>query len=178
MDFNVNPMTVVVGYRAGRELHIVAAIEVETSNTADVAALLRQRFPGHRIVVCPDPAGRARHTSVDLDTTDFTILERAGFAVDAPSKAPYWTDRVNATQALLLSGAGQRRCFVHPSCRALIRALSGYSYKRDKDGRCTSLPDKSGGLDHITDALGYLIWQQFNDLLPQWNVTSSYRAAR
>jgi hypothetical protein len=26
------------------------------------------------------------------------------------------------------------------------------------------VPDKSGGLDHITDALGYLLWERFNVL--------------
>jgi hypothetical protein len=39
----------------------------------------------------------------------------------------------------------------------LIRGLDGLTYKEG-----TSQPDKSGGLDHITDALGYLLWQEFN----------------
>ena len=64
---------------------------------------------------------------------------------------------MNAVQAMLKTAGGRRRLRIHPRATRLIRALDGLTYK---DG--TSIPDKSLGLDHITDALGYLIWQQFN----------------
>ena len=56
--------------------------------------------------------------------------------------------------------AGRRRLKVHPRAVALIRALDGLTYKPG-----TSIPDKSLGLDHVADALGYLVWQRFNLLV-------------
>jgi hypothetical protein len=47
--------------------------------------------------------------------------------------------------------------FISPKCTHLIRALDGLTYK---DG--TKLVDKSSGLDHIVDALGYLIMGVFS----------------
>ena len=167
MDFNINPMSVVIGVRAADELHVVDALEILTSNTREAATEIRRRYPTARIIVCPDPSGKARKTSASGET-DFTILTRAGLAVDAPNAAPRVEDRINATQALLCDAKDRRRLRVHPRAAALIRALDGLTYK---DG--TRLPDKTGGLDHITDALGYLVWQRFNLLVAAPSITLS-----
>jgi hypothetical protein len=160
-DFNVNPMGTIIAVRAGDECHVLDALEVPTSNTEEVAAEIRRRYPNRRIIVCPDPSGKARKTSAVAGVTDFTILQRHGFTVDAPLAAPAVVDRVNAVQAMLKDANGRRRLKVHPRATALIRALDGLTYK---DG--TSIPDKNSGLDHLTDAVGYLTWQRFNLLVP------------
>jgi hypothetical protein len=51
---------------------------------------------------------------------------------------------------------------VHPRARALLLSLAGLTYKEG-----TSLPDKASGLDHMADALGYLVWQRLNMLAAQ-----------
>lgn len=162
MDFNVHPMTAVVAVQAGDECHILDALELPISNTEEMAQELRRRYPDRRIIVCPDPSGRARKTSAPVGQTDFTILQRAGFTVDAPNAAPPVVDRINNVQALLRSAAGRSRLFVSPKAMPLIRALSGLCYKEG-----ANVPDKSGGLDHITDALGYLCWARFKELAPK-----------
>jgi hypothetical protein len=159
MDFNVNPMSAVIATRVADECHVIDALEIQTSNTEEMASELAARYRGRRIVVCPDPSGRARKTSAPVSVTDFTILERAGFEVRAPRKAPPVVDRINNTQSMLLSGDGRRRVKIHPRCKALIRGLDGLTYK---DG--TSQVDKGLGLDHICDAHDYLLWQEFNVL--------------
>lgn len=159
-DFNVNPMATVIAVKAADECHVLDALEIPTSNTEEVAAEIRARYPNRRLVVCPDPSGRARKTSAVAGVTDFTILQRHGFTLDAPMSAPPVVDRVNAVQAMLRDATGRRRLKVHPRATALIRALDGLTYKEG-----TSIPDKSLGLDHIPDALGYLIWQRFNLLV-------------
>ena len=156
MDFNVNPMTCVIGVRAADELHVLDALELPVSNTDEVAAELKTRYPDRTIIVCPDPSGRQRRTSAG-GRTDFTILERAGFIVDAPSAAPFVKDRINAVQTLLKNADGRARLYVHPRATALVKGLRGHVYKE-----LTSLPDKTQGFDHINDALGYLVWRRFN----------------
>ena len=157
MDFNVNPMSAVIATRAADECHILDSLEIQTSNTEEMGAELLTRYPDRRIIVCPDPTGKARKTSAPVGQTDFTILERMGMTVRADRKAPPVVDRINNTQSMLLSGDGRRRLLIHPRADKLIRGLDGLTYKEG-----TSQPDKSGGLDHITDALGYLLWQEFN----------------
>lgn len=159
MDFNVNPMSCVIAQLVGDQLHVLDALELPTSNTEEMAAELRSRYEGRVVIVCPDPSGKARKTSASAGTTDFTLLEDVGFEIDAPNVAPLVKDRVNAVNSLFRLN----RCYIHPRAEKLVRALEGLTYK---DG--TNLPDKTGGLDHICDALGYLIWQQNNPLEARW----------
>ena len=166
-DFNVNPMASVIAVRAGDECHVLDALEVPSSNTEEVAEEIKRKYPNRRIVCCPDPAGKQRHSNAPVGQTDFTILRRAGFEVRAPNQAPIVVDRVNNTQAMLLKG-GRRRVRIHPRATPLITALGNLTYKIEKEdgpgGRTqySSIRDKGSGFDHICDALDYLLWQEFN----------------
>lgn len=158
-DFNVNPMASVIAVRVADECHIIDAMEIPSSNTEEVAAEYSARYGGRRVIVCPDPSGKQRRTSSPVGQTDFTILKRSGFEVRAPKAAPAVVDRINNVQAMLCNAEGRRRLKIHPRAHGLIRALDGLTYKEG-----TSQPDKTLGLDHLVDALGYLLWQEFNAL--------------
>ena len=58
--------------------------------------------------------------------------------------------------AMLLNAQGSRRLLISPKCKQLIRALDNLTYKEG-----SKIPDNRSGLDHITDALGYLIMGVF-----------------
>jgi phage terminase large subunit len=168
MDFNVNPMSAVLAIRVVDECHVLDALEVPTSNTEEMAAEIRRRYPNRRVIVCPDPAGKQRHTNAPVGQTDFTILQRAKFEVRAPNAAPPVVDRINNAQAMFLAD-GRRRVRIHPKARPLITGLANLTYKEG-----TSIQDKKSGFDHICDALGYLLWQEFNVLTPsgRWGSSS------
>jgi hypothetical protein len=170
-DFNVNPMASVIAVRVVDECHVLDSLEVQTSNTEQVAAEIKQRYPNRRIIVCPDPAGKQRHTNAPVGQTDFTILQRAGFQIHAPNAAPAIVDRVNNAQAMYLQGA-RRRVRIHPRAKALISALKNLTYKQG-----TSIRDKGSGFDHVCDAMDYLLWQEFNVVTdrPAWG-SSSFKA--
>lgn len=167
-DFNINPMATIIAVKAGDECHVLDAISVMTSNTEEVAAEIKRRYPGRRVIFCPDPSANQRRTSAAAGTTDITILKSHGFEVDTAGSAIPVVDRINAVQAMLKDASGRRRLKIHPKAVALIRSLDGQTYK---DG--TSIPNKDG-LDHHNDALGYLIWQRFN-LLTQKSRTFTLR---
>lgn len=156
LDFNVDPMSAAVGVKVADQLHIVDEVCLPNSNTQEMAQEIQARYPKHKIRAYPDPAGRARKTSAAGGVTDFTILEQSGFRVTAPRKHPAVADRINEVQALLKNASGEMRLFIHPRCEQLIKGLDGMTYKPGQ-----SVPDKSLGLDHITDALGYLIHSEF-----------------
>jgi hypothetical protein len=150
MDFNVDPMTAVLAVRVADQLHIIDEIELGDSNTELMAGEIKRRYKSRPVVVYPDPSGRARKTSAPVGRTDFALLSNAGFDVRAPRHASPVVDRINTVQAALKTADGRRRLFINRNCKNLIRALDGLTYLNNQ-------PDKSGGLDHITDALGYLI---------------------
>ncbi len=56
------------------------------------------------------------------------------------------------------NGKGEIRLQVHQSCQRLIECLELQSYTDKGD------PDKDAGFDHMNDALGYLVWREFNPL--------------
>lgn len=171
MDFNVNPMSAVIAVRAGNECLVIDALEIDTSNTEEMAEEIKTRYPERTIIVCPDPSGRQRRTSAPVGQTDFTILEAAGFEVRAPSGPPLVKDRVNNAQAMFFDlETEERRLRIHPNAKPLITALANLTFKEG-----TSQPDKKSGFDHITDALGYLLWQEFNVVVevPEWGSSST-----
>jgi len=76
------------------------SLEIQTSNTEEMATELRRRYPTRRIVVCPDPTGKQRKSSAPVGQTDFTILQRFGFLVRSPNASPPVVDRINNSQQM------------------------------------------------------------------------------
>ena len=159
-DFNVSVMAGVLGSRVGDTLHIWDELSVNQSNTDEVCAILKERFPNRRIIAYPDPTGSARKTS-SAGRTDHDIIRRAGFNCVSP-KAPWAVkDKINATNWMIRTATGQLKLFVHPRCKHTIKALKNVTYKQGADDYVI---DKSAGIEHWTDGLGYLILGAFNPL--------------
>jgi hypothetical protein len=156
MDFNVNPMSAILSVMMGGQLHTFGEIEIPNGNTELMVAEIRRRYPQRAIQVYPDPSGQARKTSAPVGQTDFSLIKGSGMRIIAPHQAPLVVDRVNEVNAVFRNAAGEVRAFVHPSCKVLIRGMEGLTWKEG-----TSAPDKSLGLDHMTDAFGYLVHSEF-----------------
>jgi hypothetical protein len=155
MDFNINPMAAVIAQRAGGQCQVIDEIVLLNSNTQEMMNEINRRYPRRSGVVHPDPSGVARKTSAPVGKTDFHIIKECGWPVYETKPYPI-IDRINTVNARLCNAQGQRRLFISPRCTHLIRALDGLTYKEG-----TKIPDKSSGLDHICDALGYLIMGVF-----------------
>jgi len=162
-DFNVGVMAGVLGSRVGDTLHIWDELAVKQSNTDEVCSLLKQRFPDRRIVAYPDPTGSARKTSA-AGKTDHDIIRRYGFNCISP-KAPWAVkDKINATNWMIRTADGHMKLFIHPRCKHTIKALKNVTYKQGADDYVI---DKSAGIEHWTDGLGYLILGAFNPMYQQ-----------
>jgi len=159
-DFNVSVMAGVLGSRVGDTLHIWDELAVNQSNTDEVCTLLKERFPDRKIIAYPDPTGSARKTS-SAGKTDHDIIRRYGFSCISP-KAPWSVkDKINATNWMIRTADGHLKLFVHPRCKHTIKALKNVTYKQGAD---EYVIDKSAGIEHWTDGLGYLILGAFNPL--------------
>jgi hypothetical protein len=172
MDFNIDPMSATIGVRLGETLHIVDEIRMFSSNTQEMIAEIKSRYPTTKIQVYPDPASRARKTSAG-GATDLSLLQNAGFVVKAPLAHDAVRDGINAVNARLCDATGTRRLLVDPKCKYTIESLERHAYKEG-----TSVPDKDSGYDHMSDALRYMInyiWPVKRDVKPQPQQRWSHR---
>lgn len=161
-DFNVNPMSSVLASKVADECHVFDALHIETSNTVEVCEEIKLRYPGRRVIFCPDPAGNQRRSSTRVvGETDFTIIRSYGFEVRAPLAHPAVVDRENNAN-MMYEHEGRRRVRIHPRATVLIEGLNGLKYKPG-----TSQRDKKSTFDHICDAMDYLLWQEFNVASPK-----------
>ena len=153
LDFNVGQMAAAVGVLRDNAPHIVDEITGVLDTPAMIAAI-KARYPGHAIFVYPDASGGSRRSN-NASESDIALLRAARFTVLAPPANPPVKDRVLSVNQLVHS-EGVRRLRVNAdTCPALVEALEKQAY--DKNGE----PDKKSGLDHIVDALGYLVFYRW-----------------
>ena len=162
MDFNVDPMTAVIGQYYDKTFWILDEFFLNNSDTYKMAdELKRKNYAGGKVI--PDSTGRNRKTS---GQSDFQILREAGFTIESTHN-PFVSDRVNNVNRLFQAG----RIKIHPRCRKLINDMEKVVWKNNE-------LDQSGTnkhLTHISDALGYLVWKldPFNG--PAMQIYSSER---
>lgn len=163
LDFNVDPMCSVVAQVDGEQVTVLDEIVLSRASTYDACEEFGGRFPGHAagLVVYADATGARLQTT---GTTDLEILRRffrGGAWGDVqfriPKANPAVRERVTLMNAKLESAAGERKLTAHPRCKELIKDFEQVTYKenslmvdKDSDPRRT----------HLSDALGYLVWQE------------------
>jgi PBSX family phage terminase large subunit len=155
IDFNVGNMSAVIAVRLNNGLLVIDEI-AGAHDTDALAQEIRRRHPQQQIYIYPDASGGSRSTNASQ--TDIQILESYGMSNQSPRSNPPVRDRVAAVQALLENGKGQVRLQVSETCKRVIECLELQCYN-DKGE-----PDKDAGFDHMNDALGYLVWREFNPL--------------
>jgi hypothetical protein len=155
IDFNVGNMSAVIAVRLGNGLLVIDEI-AGAHDTDALAQEIRRRHPQQQIYIYPDASGGSRSTNASQ--TDIQILESYGMSNQSPRSNPPVRDRVAAVQALLENGKGQVRLQVAQGCRRVIECLELQCYSEKGE------PDKDAGFDHMNDALGYLVWREFNPL--------------
>lgn len=160
-DFNVDPMAWIIAQNHRNELHVIDELFIRNTNTQEALNRLHSKLGGHKagFVFFGDATGRARKTSASM--SDYAIIRNdtrfENAKVMYPTSNPARADRFAACNALFCNAANQRRCFIHPRCKNLIKDLTHRSYKLNQ-----SEPDDSDGMTgHISDALGYLIAMVF-----------------
>lgn len=174
LDFNVNPMCSVLAQRVNDSVHILDELILPDSNTVAACQAFLQRtreWARHgpiNVEVYGDASGFQRRTSGT--GTDWSLI-REFFAqwkgdfvasIRAATSNPGVRDRVALVNSRLQSASGERRLFVDPRCRELIKDFERVCWQLDSTGRVTTELDKSDrDRTHISDALGYYIAEAF-----------------
>lgn len=175
LDFNVDPMCSVLAQRDGESVWVLDEMALADANTlaaceamAERTARWRGRGP-LRVEVYGDASGNQRRTSgtdTDWGLIRQFFVKRAGefvVTVRAVATNPSVRDRVNSVNARLRNASGERRLFIDPRCRELIRDFERVRWELDATGRATNELDKSDrARTHLSDALGYYVTQAFS----------------
>jgi hypothetical protein len=163
LDFNVDPMCSVIAQVRDGVVHVLDEMVMRRVSTREVCEDFLNRYGRHPagVVVYGDASGSRRQTT---GSSDFGMMREAlskgnikcrGYRV--PRANPEVRERVNVVNAMLQSAQNESRLFIHPRCRELVLDLEQVCYKpgttfidKDRDPRRT----------HLSDALGYLVWQE------------------
>ena len=151
LDFNIDPMSACVCQIIDNKLLFFEEIVIYSSNTDEMAKEIAEKYRGWKIFIYPDPACRQRKTSAG-GRTDLSILQNYGFICKVRSRHTQVRDRINAVNSKLKSANDKRNIYIDPTCKIMIKGLQRQLYKEG-----TNIPEKADGLDHMNDALGYLV---------------------
>jgi hypothetical protein len=167
LDFNVTPLCSILAQVDGDTIYVVDEISLENATVADAVEALHNkigRAPAG-LVVTGDASGRQRSVTALGDTYSELRkhLSSAGFrntTFRVPLSNPPVLKRVKLVNAQLLNAMGEVRMIIDSRCRELIKDLEQVVFKPN-EGVIDKARDPSR--THISDALGYLVWELFGD---------------
>ena len=172
-DFNVDPLCWVIGHKYKDHIEWIDELFLRNANTQAGLNALWSRYSSHEggFEFYGDATGQSRKTSSSV--TDYLLIAndarfKARRTIHYPPSNPAVADRFAACNSLFENAAGDRRMFVAPNCRALIRDLEVRAYKPG-----TREPADSGDVGHITDAMGYAVHRLFPVMLDLGGVKQS-----
>ena len=164
LDFNVDPMCSIVAQKSGEEIRVLDEVVISRASTLEACEEFHTRYPSHPagLVIYGDASGQRLQTA---GTTDYQIvkqfLRRTGYQnarFRVPASNPSVRERVALVNAKLFSAREEVQLVVHPRCKELVTDFEEVTYKPD-----TNVIDKERDprRTHLSDALGYLIWQEY-----------------
>jgi hypothetical protein len=162
LDFNVDPMSSLIVQRAGDVVHVLGEIVIRRGTTAQACEEFLKRYPHHNagVLVFGDASGHHEQTtgSTDYDMIRDYFAVHANTTVEyrAPRSNPSVRERLNLTNRQLRSAAGKIGMLIAPECKELVKDLEQVCFKSDSN---QIDKDRDRLRTHLSDALGYLLWQ-------------------
>ncbi|HXP87504.1 MAG TPA: terminase family protein [Bryobacteraceae bacterium] len=166
LDFNVDPMASVVAQVCGRTVKVLDEIVLSRARTEQACEEFAARYPGHAagLVVYADATGARMQTTGLSDVAMVRKCLGGGeygeVAYKIPLSNPAVRDRVTLMNAKLQSADGDVELVVDPRCGGLVRDFEQVLYK---EGSQVVDKERDAKLTHLSDALGYLVWQEFGE---------------
>ena len=163
LDFNVNPLCSVLVQMDGDVVRVLNEIELPNATTEDACEQFSALYDKHgpNVRIYGDASGSNTHTT---GSTDYELIRtffrtRLKFIPEqrVPASNPLVRDRISIVNASLQSADGVVRLYLDPKCKGLIADFEELSYK---DGSTVPDKEKDSRRSHLSDALGYLMWQE------------------
>lgn len=174
VDVNVDPLCAIAMQQHGKVWRALEEFVLRPGTLEELGQQLRERFAGHRheLVLCGDAMGQHRHAQTGK--TDYEILLAAlsggpRVRTSVPVKNPPDRDRVNLANFCLGSGSAPIRLEISADCPELIADLEQVLW--DPTGghikKSHKKDDPYYQRTHISDAMGYVLWQREQAALHQ-----------
>ncbi|MGA2737567.1 MAG: terminase family protein [Bryobacteraceae bacterium] len=163
LDFNVDPMSSIVTQIEGRTVFVLDELALRHASTHEACEEFESRFPNHGsgVVVYGDASGNSQHST---GASDYQIVREyfrmnygARLTYKVPKANPSVRERITLTNAKLRTASGETSLWVDPKCKELIKDFEQVSYKADSNAIDK---EKDRRRTHLSDALGYLLWQE------------------
>ena len=164
LDFNVDPMSSIVAQRDGQRVRVLDEIVLSRASTYQACEEFARRFPRHAagLAVYADASGSHAQTTGKSDIGILKEFFRSGeygrVKFKIPTKNPAVRDRVMLVNAKLAAANGDRMLMVHSCCGELIKDFEQVTYK---EGSHVVDKERDPKRTHLSDALGYLVWREF-----------------
>lgn len=163
LDFNVDPMSSIVAQKRGEDILVLDEVVLRKANTLQACEEFHARYPNHQagIVIYGDATGQRLQTA---GTTDYRMIREyfrqtayRSLKFRVPASNPSVRERIGLVNAKLFSASEEVRLLIDPRCRGLITDFEEVTYKPE-----SGVIDKERDSErtHLSDALGYLIWQE------------------
>ena len=167
LDFNVSPLCSVLAQEFDGGIRVLDEICLENATIADAVEALSSRIDRAPagLVITGDASGRQRSVTALGDTyaelrKHLTAYGFHNVTFRVPMSNPAVLKRVKLVNAFLLSASGEVRLTAAPQCRELIKDFEEVVFKPN-EGVIDKAKDAKR--THISDALGYLVWELFGD---------------
>lgn len=163
LDFNVDPMSSVIAQKQGDVIAVLDEITINRASTWDACEEFWARYGFHAagVRVYGDASGQSLRTT---GNTDYAMI-REFFArtpykaveYKIPSANPMVRDRILTVNSRLCNANGAAHLIISSRCKELIKDMEEVVYKAG-----TNVIDKERDTKrtHLSDALGYLVWQE------------------
>jgi len=163
LDFNVDPMSSLIVQVLGGRIHVLDEIVIRHGTTVEACAEFLRRYPAHPsgVTVFGDASGYKAQTT---GSSDYAVIKDY-FRVNASTRVNYTVprsnpsvrERINLMNSKLRAADGTLSLLVDPKCKELIRDFDQVCYKADSN---QIDKDRDRMRTHMSDALGYLVWQE------------------
>ena len=163
LDFNVDPMSSIVAQVSNGVVRVLDEIVIRHGTTIEACEQFIQRYPYHGpgIVIFGDASGNKAQTTGSSDYSiikDFFRIQGAtAVTYSVPRSNPSVRERINLMNSKLRSATGAIAMLVDPRCKELVRDFEQVCYKADSN---QIDKDRDRLRTHMSDALGYLVWQE------------------
>jgi len=166
MDFNITPMAWTLGQKKVDDFYFFDEIWLKQSHTPEAAEVLAQKIlqlPNlkHGVILCGDATSKSSQRAA-AGQSDYDIVcqvldkHKIKWVNMTPESNPQVKDRVNAVNAKLKDGNGDRHLWFHPDCKQAIRDMQRVVWKEGSGG---AILDQTTDKErtHSSDGVGYVI---------------------
>jgi PBSX family phage terminase large subunit len=148
VDFNVDNTAAVIIQKFG-EKYVVVAEVTKCKDTHHLVETMKEKYAGKQIIWYPDASGAQRKSSAMGQTDNKILLSYPNSSINTVGFNPLIKDRVNTVNYNFRNNI----LTLSNNAPVLLDALKRQTYDSNQ------LPDKTSGLDHPLDALGYAIFR-------------------